>query len=528
MNRRNRKNQNKYRKIKFMGVLVGCLMFVWVGCEEFLTPAPESFTSTGDYFDQPSHFEAGVNSAYARLRAQAGVHNLQFRMITELRFDAINRQFDINLPGVNEQPFQEWFAVPSNTVPRGQWNQIFNTVAQTNIVLDRLDNIEWTDQTQKNQIEAQARFIRAFSYYFGVQMWGDLPIVTEEQTTPALAIDKVRSPASEVLSSLIIPDLIFAAENLPPSWAQPGRATSGAALTLLGKTYLLSGDYGLAIDALEDVLGQYELLDSYRSIFDPGNTNNEESIFELQFGANVTGQPQAISPALLVPIHVRGEIVDNIVNPSNNGMYPSYEVLQFYEDNDERFEEGLLPFVHPGNNDFPEVSHEPDTIYLLNKYLWPDYINAQGEMEGNIILLRYADVLLSLAEAHWRNGDGAGVALQYVDEVRDRSGLDPVDLNNVFTSFMLEGTALENDDLGRAIFNERTVEFLAEGHRMFDLLRFGVAYEVAVAQAESRKTREPRISGVYNIEPYEILLPIHPEEISASNRQITQNPGWGN
>ncbi|MEX0905022.1 MAG: RagB/SusD family nutrient uptake outer membrane protein [Balneolaceae bacterium] len=527
MNKQKRKNQNKYRKAKFMGILAGCVMFVWVGCEDFLTPSPESFTSTGDYFDQPSHFEAGVNSAYARLRAQAGVQDGNFRLITEQRFDAINRQFDINLPGVNEQPFQEWFAVPSNSVPRGQWNEIFNTIAQTNIVLDRLDDIEWADATQRNQIEAQAKFIRAFSYYFGVQMFGDFPIVTEEQTTPEIAIDKVRSPVSEVLNNLIIPDLVFAAQNLPAVWSDPGRATSGAALTLLGKTYLLSGDYDLAIDALEDVVGQYSLLDSYTSIFDPGNTNNEESIFELQFGPNITGQPQAISPAILVPLHARGEIVDNIINPSNNGMYPSFEVLEFYEDGDERFEEGLVPFDDPENSGFPEVAHGPEnTIYLLNKYLWPNYINAQGEMEGNIILLRYADVLLSLAEAHWRNGDGAALALPYVNEVRARSGLGPVVLPTVFNSFMLEGTDLENDDLGRAIFNERTVEFLAEGHRMFDLLRFGVAYDVAAAQAESRKTREPRISGVYNIDPHEILLPIHPQEIAASNGQITQNPGW--
>lgn len=529
MNRQNNNNsnQNGYRRLKITSILACCLVFVWTGCEEFLTPEPQSFTSTSEYFTSPSHFEAGINSAYARLRAQAGVHNGNFRYITELRFDAINRQFDINLPGVNQQPFQEWFAVPSNSIPRGQWNQIFNTVAQTNIVLERLDDIEWTDQGQRNQIEAQGRFIRAFSYYFGVQMFGDLPIVTTEQSNPEIAIDKQRSPVAQVYSDLIIPDLIFAADNLPASWSLPGRATSGAAITLLGKVYLNTGEYELAITELQDVLGQYELLDSYRSIFDPGNTNNDESIFELQFGANVTGQPQAISPAVLIPLHKRGEIVDNIVNPSNSGMFPSYEVMGFYQDkeNDQRYTEGLLPLIDSENDNYPEVSHD-GTMYLMNKYLWPDYINAQGQMEGNIILLRYADVLLSLAEAHWRNNDGAASALPYVNQVRDRAGLDPVDLNNVFNSFLLDGTALENDALGRAIFNERTIEFLAEGHRMFDLLRFGVAYEVAAAQAESRKTREPRISGVYNIQPHEILLPIHPEEITASNNQITQNPGW--
>lgn len=531
MKSRNRNNIDriKNRTFSLPVILVGCLVLTLTSCEDFLTPDPQSFSTTANYYQSPAHFEAAINSAYSRLRAQAGVQNDNFRHIVETRMDATNRHFDVNLPGVNQQPFLEWFAVNSNSIPRDQWNQIFHTITQTNIILSRVEDIEFEDQTQKDRIIGQAKFIRAFSYWFGVQFFGDLPAVTEEQTSPDLASsDKDRRPVEFIYNEIIIPDLQDAASKLPPSWPESGRATSGAANALLGKTYLITGEYGNAVSTLESLVGRYELLEDYLSVFDPSNTNHAESIFELQFGANVTGQPESGMVSKVLPWHLRGEIVDNIVNPdSDDNFFPSYELLEFYEDGDERFESTFLWTENEGNSQYVEIAHRGDSIAIIQKYLWPEYLDtSNGEQEGNIILLRYADVLLSLAEAHWRNGDNGALALPYVNEVRSRAGLPPVNLANVPQSPMLEGTHLANDALGRAIFNERTVELFAEGHRMFDLQRFGVTFDVLTNYADSRKSRESRIQGVFNIQEFEILLPIHPEEIAASDGAITQNPGW--
>lgn len=532
-----RNKNNKIRSIRLWPALIFCIIFIWTGCDSnnFLSPAPESFSTTATYYKNPAHFEAAVNSAYARLREQAGVSDANFRHINETRSDAMNRHFDINLPGVNQQPFLEWFAVSSNSIPRGQWNNIYTTVAQTNIILSRIDGVEFSDQTQKDRITGQAKFIRALSYWYAVQYWGGVPLVLEENASPSEALDKTRASKEQVYNT-IISDLQDAASKLPPSWSSPGRATSGAANFLLGRTYLLTEDYGSAIGALEKVeqSGEYMLLGEFLSIFDPANKNNPESIFELQFDPNVAEQPHADMIRAILPWHRRGDIVDNIVNPdSDDNFFPSREVLEFFDTGSGRYADTFYWDVDASNAQYPEIAHRGDSVAMVQKYLWPEHINSSGEQDGNIILFRYADALLSLAEAHWRNGDPDSEAETYINMVRNRAGLGPVDLNNVPVPTVLVGTYLENDDLGRAIFIERTVELLAEGHRMFDLRRFGIgnggddfATKVLLNYAASRKSRETRIQGVFNIEAYEILLPIHPQEIGASNGAITQNTGW--
>lgn len=532
---------NKYNKMKIgrlWSVLILGLAFVISGCDtdNFLSPEPESFSTTATYYEQPSHFEAAVNSAYARLREQAGVSDANFRHINETRSDAMNRHFDINLPGVNQQPFLEWFAESSNSIPRGQWNNIYTTVAQTNTILSRIDDVEFSDQNQRDEIVGQAKFIRALSYWYAVQYWGGVPLELEENTSPTDALDKVRASEQEVYNA-IIDDLQDSASKLPASWSNPGRATSGAANFMLGKTYLLTENYGEAISALEAVVnsGEYMLPSDYMSVFDPSNKNSIESIFELQFDPNISGQPGANMANAVLPWHRRGEIVDNIVDPdSDDNFFPSYEVLEFFNTSSDRYEDTFYWDVDPSNSQYPEIAHRGDSVAIVAKHLWPEHINSSGEQDGNIVLFRYADALLSLAEAHWRNGDPSAEAEQYINMVRDRAGLGPVNLSNVPVPTVIQGTYLESDDLGRAIFIERTVELLAEGHRMLDLRRFGIGHggddfvtNILDNYADSRKTRESRIQDVFNIQSYEILLPIHPQEIQASNGSIEQNPGWG-
>lgn len=531
---------NKNKKMnsgRMWPALILCMTVILAGCDtdSFLSPDPESFSTTETYYTAPDHFEAAVNSAYARLREQAGVSDPNFRHINETRSDAMNRHFDINLPGVNQQPFLEWFAVSSNSIPRGQWDNIYTTVAQTNTVLSRIDGVEFSDQNQKDEIVGQAKFIRALSYWYAVQYWGGVPLVLEENASPAEALDKVRASEEEVYNA-IIADLQDAVSQLPASWPNPGRATSGAASFLLGRTYLLTGNYSGAIDALEAVVqsGQYMLPSDYMSVFDPANKNSAESIFELQFAPNTAGQPDANMANAVIPWHRRGEIVDNIVEPdSDDNFFPSYEVLEFFDTSSGRYEDTFYWDIDSSNGEYPEIAHRGDSVAIVAKYLWPQHINSSGEQDGNIVLFRYADALLSLAEAHWRNGDSSVDAEHYINMVRERAGLGPVNLNDVPVPTVLEGTYLENDDLGRAIFVERTVELLAEGHRMFDLIRFGAGHggddfvtNVLLNYAESRKSRESRIQDVFNIQSYEILLPIHPQEIGASNGSIEQNPGW--
>ncbi|MCC5908597.1 MAG: RagB/SusD family nutrient uptake outer membrane protein [Balneolaceae bacterium] len=519
----------KFQKFPLSLLLVASFLFFWNACDNILEPDPKSFTSTANFYQTPEDFSSALNGAYNRLRTQAGISQHHFNYWNEIRTDVINRHFDVNLPSIQGQPIAEWFVVSSNAWVQSQWAQIYNTITQTNIILGRIDDIEFPDSDLKNEIIGEAKFIRALSYWYAVQYWGDVPIVLNEITSPDEAMpEDGRRPVNEVYAQ-IISDLEMAADLLPVAANEPGRATEGAAKLLLGRTFLLTGDYGDAVSVLEEVETNYGyvLLDDYIDIWDPNNTNNEESIFELQFGANVTGQPHADIIRQVLPWNSRGQIARQAVDPEG-WMHPSLEFIEMFEDNDARFDANVTFWDNPGNSDYSEVTFFGDSLAMINKHIWVDEINSNGQQSGNDILFRYADALLSLAEAYWREDPAAnqGAILNLLDRIRTRADLPPVDLSNVPMTPLLEGTHLENDNLGRAIFQERTIELFAEGHRMFDLIRFDVAFDVLTAQADSRKTRESRIQGTYNIQPHEIMLPIPTQEINNTEGLLEQNDGW--
>lgn len=508
----------RFRKLPLLVLAATCIPW-WAGCEEMLEPEPASFTSTTHYFQQPEHFESAINSAYSRLRTQAGLSTTSFRTITELRFDCCITDPQRLSTSPSGKPLAEWYASPSNAFIAEQWAAAYHTIAQSNIILGRIGDVHFGDEGQRDRIIGQAKFIRALSYWYLVQFYGDIPLILEEVRTPDQAIPSGRQPTEEVYKQ-IISDLQDAVDKLPAGWTQPGRATEGAARFLLGRTYLLIKDYESAVAELEQ-LGAvanpygYRLLDEYRDVFDPSNTNHAESIFELQFGAGIAGQPDMGLLGNLLPYNSRGKIAPATVGV-NGDMLVSLQMVELYEEGDAR-EEASIGWWYDEAADSSKA--------ILRKFVWPEHVNAQGQQAGNDILFRYADALLSLAEAHWRLGSHAQ-AIAYVDRVRARAGLPPIDLTDVAQNPLLEGTYLESDPVGRAIFNERTVELAGEGHRMFDLIRFEVAFEVMNIWAERTRAKNPELEGFHLIEPYKILLPIPSQEISASDGALSQNPGW--
>jgi starch-binding outer membrane protein, SusD/RagB family len=509
------------RRLAVSVVGVSCLLSLFSACDSFLDPDPESFTTTSNYFQTPEQFEAAINSAYSRLRAQGGISNQSFRTLTEARFDCCVTDPQRLTTNPSGKPIQEWNAATSNQYFLDQWTLPYHTIAQTNVILERIGSVTFQDEAQRDRIIGQAKFIRALSYWYLVQFYGDVPLVLGAVKTPAEAMPSGRTPAAEVYAQ-IASDLQDAIAKLPATSPQPGRATKGAAQFLLGRTYLLTKEYPKAIAALTDVVGTsgtspygYRLLPNYRDVFDPANTNNAESIFELQFGAGIAGQPHTGIVAELLPYNSRGRIVATTVTPSGDQLV-SAQTLEWYETGDARKDASIQFWRDPAVDSLKAY---------LAKFVWPSAVNTQGQQAGNIILFRYADALLSLAEAHWRAGN-ATQAVTYLNLVRARAKLAPIDLGAVPQSPLLKGTLLEGDALGRAIFNERTTELLAEGHRMFDLVRFGVAYEVMKTYGERARAKDPRLNGAYLIEPYEIRLPVPSLEVTTTGGALTQNQGW--
>ena len=181
--------------------------------------------------------------------------------------DGTQDRFDLN----------EFKETSANTIVQDAWTNFYNGIFRCNIILDNIVN---ADFDLKNQIEAEARFIRALTYFNVVRFWGDAPLVLN-QLGPEEALTVKRSPVSEVYEA-IEADLIFAAANLPPSQSN-GKATSGAAKALLGKVYLTEKKYTEAVTTLNEVVGKYSLLDDAKDVFSTTNKNNNGIIFYIRF-----------------------------------------------------------------------------------------------------------------------------------------------------------------------------------------------------------------------------------------------------
>jgi len=446
-------------------------LFVILSCnDDFVELFPENNLSSGEFYKTQQDFNAGVIAAYAKLQGQVGIY---FELI-EWRSDNL----DLLAPTAGDQDrfninkFQETSA---NEEIRNAWANFYNGIFRCNQVISNIPNADF-DQELVNQYEAEARFVRALTYFNVVRFWGDAPIVLSPITQEE-SLTLGRSPVEDVYN-VIEEDLLFAVENLPASYSQQnvGRATSGAARTLLGKVYLTQGKYEDCINTLNQVLNQYQLLDDVADVFDTNNKENQEIIFSIRFDKEIQGEGHGLWFA----------VTDISISPLTN------KLLSAYDEEDNR-----LPLI---------------TYQTVDNRLAPGkFVDEESEVTQNFgndyILLRYADVLLMYAEALNAQGYQAnGEAFNVLNQVRTRAGLP------AYTSSDLQNES----SFQQAVLNERLLEFPLEGHRWFDLIRTNTA------------TEEIQSGIGVSIQNYQLLYPVPQSEIEKINNPeiFYQNEGY--
>jgi len=530
---------NRRAFVPLAAVLICALTLV--GCDSFLEPEPESFQTNTTFYNTPNQIEQAVNGAYTQMRGLFGSE--QYKYLAERRGPTLTKDFDVNLPNtVGGAPqTDEWTMTVDNDQSEVLWQLTYDLVKEANVILTRIEDVEFQNQDRKAQLRGEALTMRAMGYWFAAQAWGNVPLVLEPAQGPAEAVPEGRASVQEVYSQ-VISDLTTVVENdaLPTSYSgeDVGRITDGAAQFLLGRTYLLTEQYENALtqfEALDD--GRYRLLDDFRQIFNPSNKNNEETILELQYDPSITGQGSWPAEGVYNAILPITATKDDLIPSASPGfvpqgdIMPTPDVIQSFESGDDRFDAYLAWHVHPDNSDSPEIAwpvrtanRAPgDSIAYLFKYYWPDQVDSQGNGLNNWVTFRFSDVLLSAAEAHWRL-DQDGQAQEYLNRVRNRAGLDdfdPAEFNSVLTS------GATGDPLGDAILHERAVELLGEGHFWFDLKRFGpdVARAVFEPYAQRYRDRDPRASADdFVFQEFKLLYPVPTREIDLGN--LSQNPGW--
>lgn len=380
------------------------------------------------------------------------------------------------------------------------WGGQYKNINLANQILDNVPNINM-DASLKNRYLAEAKFIRAYSYFRLVRAFGDVPLRLHVPKT-AGEYNIPRSPKATVWAA-IETDLTDAAAVLPQSYgaADIGRATKGAALALHAKAAMYQAKWSDVLNYTNQVMALgYSLFPNYEQMFRTNNKNNSESIFEIQCML-IPNNPTASNSQYSQVQGVRG---------STGGGWgfnvPSDALVAAYEPGDPRMDATIIfrGETTPEGDVIPATGDNPR--YNQKSYVpFSQYVSGFNEgCQQDKIVLRYADVLLMNAEANNELGNTTA-ALASLEMVRARARAG----NN---AILPPVTTTDKAALQLAIWNERHVELAMEFDRYFDVIRQGRAAQIFGPRGWKAGKNE--------------VWPIPQNEIDLSAGVLTQNPGY--
>ncbi|MBT1688301.1 RagB/SusD family nutrient uptake outer membrane protein [Dawidia soli] len=363
---------------------------------------------------------------------------------------------------------------PNNMYLLSLWTSMYKTIYEANAMLEGLDSSSGLNSSQKKQLSGEALFIRAFCFFYLVNTFGDVPLVTSTNYTINRGLS--RALPSEVYDQ-IKTDLLSAENLLSMDYVSPGRVrpNSLAASALLSRVYLYTGDWARAEDKASKVIARtdlYSLLDDPNKVFLQGSL---EAIWQLKPADNAFNTNE-------------GYIFSKVQGPLFNVLKD--EMVLSYEENDCRQNTWITSTASGGKD-----------IYLPFKYKKFDLVTPTDEYS---MVIRLAEIYLIRSEARLKQNKLESAILD-IDSIRFRAKL-PLIHNTDPT--------IDSDHLFKQIIHERKIELMVEwGHRWFDLKRWGIAVNVLSAI----KT---------GFSAYDSLYPIPQAELFNNKNLEPQNAGY--
>jgi starch-binding outer membrane protein, SusD/RagB family len=484
--------------------------------EDFIDLQPISDMNAGIFYKTEQDMNQAVLSPYASLR---NLYNQPFIYMGEIRSD--NTTFSWVPGNSKDMTSIDNFGdvlLSDNSFVLSVWNNSYNTLLRSNIVLDKIEAVPFKDAKLKEQYKAEARFLRALVYFWLVRVYGDVPKVDRPLSVKE-AYGLGRSPAQEIYD-FIVEDLQFAEANLPASYAaqDKGRVTVGGAKGLLAKVYMTMAGYPLKkgeayyalaeAKALEVInMPQYALVSDYKALFDVTKKNSTESLFEIQYkkGGTSTGSPWNNDFA---PRFSNREVVQ--VGDKGGFNAPTPDMSAAYEPGDPRKDLSM-------RDNYVSV---PGGKLVNEKYVrkYYDVAFSGSDNDNNWIELRLADIYLLYAEALVRQNKQLDVALTYLNKIRQRARNSTGGSADVLPDY---APFASNEDFLLAIEKERRVELAFENHRWFDLVRTERAKAVMTAEQKEQNGFNPA-----SWSDHMLLYPIPLQVIQSNPEKIQQNPGY--
>lgn len=509
-------------KKKFLTYSAGfasAILLLFTSCND-LELAPTNKFTEGNYWTSPEKANMVLNMAYSQMN-----NNDYF-----FRTEALSDNMYEGRGSSSEKAISSGQADASNGRFSAEWKDCYAGIKTCHTFLENVDRIPDMDETLKNRMKSEARFIRAYLYFRLTTWFGDVPLFDHDIT---LSDSKTiaRTPQADVLT-FVRAELDDILQFLPAKEeyadADKGRITSGAAVALKARTYLYSNDWSNVAATCEKLIntttyGKYELFSSYEGLFLPENEYNSEVILDLGYVPSLRtwGNYYDLAP-LSVGARVNAmaptqELVDNYImmngktiseagsgyneNTPYKNRDPRLSSTVVYQEFQWKKPDGTFQTIYIKPGSAPDESAAVDeykgqgtnstaTGYYMRKYYDPASL-ASFTSGLNLILIRYADVLLMYAEAKNELGQmDENVWNMTIKALRTRAKFtDP--------EALMFNSAWSKSELQTIVRNERRSELALEGLRIFDLRRWKTAETVLNGYPHGAQYGDPATDNGY-------------------------------
>ncbi|GAA4281301.1 RagB/SusD family nutrient uptake outer membrane protein [Gaetbulibacter aestuarii] len=499
--------KNIYKIIAFIA------LYLVSGCQP-LDEVPYSFLSESNLYKNEADVDKALLGAYQPI-FQDGVNDLWLFLALSGPSENVTARVKAGAQGrFASVDFRD--SDPQSAV----WNNYYRGINRANTAIENIPRAGLEPALEEQKI-AEAKFLRAYYYFNLGHMFGGVPLHLEATANfDDNSIKKPRATLEEVYK-VVEEDLIYAESRLKDQWdaSNKGRATSGAAKAFLGKLYLtmagkpleMQAMYAKAASKLSEIYGKYSLVPNYADIFDINNEFNSEIIFARPNITNVPGSGTVLTFFAGAP---------NSPYAFNGGQYQIAFNEQYYDSFDpaDTRRDATMLYSYTNRNGVDVTYNRTGTPtpglqfggprkpfgIPYNKLKDASCSTSPFDHGNDIIFMRYADVLLMLAEANNESGSSAA-ALPYLNEVRNRAGLADI-------------TETNQDLLRDIIKQERKWELGGEYTEYYDLQRWG--------DLEKSMAINPDCSQLgVSYDPKLELLPIPLSQLQA-NENLVQNPGY--
>ncbi|WP_158800477.1 RagB/SusD family nutrient uptake outer membrane protein [Pedobacter sp. L105] len=473
----------------FLGILIA---IAFTSCNK-LNENPVSVITAAQSFQTQADAVAGVTAVYSELIYDAGeqpMYGRNINFLTDMTTDDLAAGPSAINPYVRALSADTYDA--SNDRVLAIWRQTYVGINRANVAVDKISAMTF-DQTTRLRLVREAKFLRALYYFNLVRFFGAVPLVLHDATSVDITSLKTNQSTVTQVYQQIIADLTEA-ENLPATYtgADIGRATAGAAKSLLVKVYLTQKDWANTILKAKEVMNGgygYALFANYADVFNKSAKNGKEHIFSAQFEANSgTGNTSTLMGASFTGF--AGKVPADL--PADTGVYNIFtagdtrKAVTFYK-----------TFTNPATG----TKYTFASNYF-RKYVDSTELSTPAQSGINFPILRYADVLLMYAEAVNETSGPTADAYNAINLVRNRANIGDLTAGLTQSAFR------------DALYLERRKEFVQEAQRWFDLVRTGRLVEAV-----------SKVAAKTGVSTKNYLFPIPQSEISV-NSGLIQNTGY--